>query len=131
MSLAEKVQNQENSQLQNAVLEKRRPFNILHNAGLVVIHYFSFFFSGKLIICPLILNEGYAGWLWVLAFHHFEYFLPIPLSLQNCFSLAIFKILSLSVTFGILIMMCLSWASLGSSCLRVLPGLVCVFPSTS
>ena len=49
----------------------------------------------------------------------------------NCFSHAAFKILSLYLTFGILLWCVLEWASLGPSCLglSVLPGLVCLFPS--
>ena len=52
-----------------------------------------------------------------------------PLYVTNCFSPAAFKILSL--TFGILVMMCLGVVSLGPTFLglSVLPGLVCLFPS--
>ena len=38
-----------------------RPCNISHNNGLVVMNSFSFFLSGKLFICPLILIESFAG----------------------------------------------------------------------
>ena len=89
-----------------------------------MMNSFSFIMSGKHFICPSHLNDSFA-------FHHFEYFLLVLSSLQgiiweinwqsygdffvvNCFSLAAFKILSLSLTFGILIMMCVDgplWVS--------------------
>ena len=35
------------------------PFNISYNNGLVMMNSFSFLLSGKLFICPLILNDGF------------------------------------------------------------------------
>ena len=54
-----------------------------------------------------------------------------PLQVTICSSLAAFKILSSSLTFGILIMMCLGVVFFGSNYLElsVLLGLVCLFPS--
>ena len=40
----------------------RRPFNISCNTDLVVMKFFSFFLSEKLVICPLLLNNSFAGW---------------------------------------------------------------------
>ena len=53
-----------------------------------MMNSFSFFLSGKLFIWPLILNDSFAAraiWLYVPAFHDFEYILPIPASLQSVF----------------------------------------------
>ena len=66
----------------------RRPFNISYSTGLVVMDIFSFFFSEKLFICPLILNDSFSGYSNLgcrsLLFI-FEYFLTIPCSLQSFF----------------------------------------------
>ena len=58
--------------------------NISYNTGLVVINCYSFFLSGKLFVCPLVLNDTLMGrviLVKVLVFHHFEYFLPISFGL--------------------------------------------------
>nr|KAF6369179.1 hypothetical protein mMyoMyo1_010567 [Myotis myotis] len=72
-----------------------------------------------------------------LAFHHFEYFVPISSGLQNsfekstdslmgapllgnCFSLGAFKILSFLLSFGILIMMCVGVGLIGFILFRTL-----------
>ena len=39
----------------------RRPFNISYNTGLVMMNPIRFFLSGKLFICPLILNDSFVG----------------------------------------------------------------------
>ena len=46
----------------------------------------------------------------------------IPMQVPNCFSLAAFKILSLSLTFGILIMMCLGVGL----CIHLVWGSLCI-----
>ena len=91
--------------------------------------FFSFFLSGKLFTCPSILNDSFTGKSNLdcrsLLFTTLNIFcqsllackvsfqksadnlLGTPLQVINFFSLTIFKILSLSLTFGILIMMCL------------------------
>ena len=38
-----------------------KPFSISYNNGLVMMNSFSFFLSGKLFICPSILNDNFAG----------------------------------------------------------------------
>ena len=87
--------------------------------------------SIKLFISPSILNDNLAGssipgWRFV-SFHHFEYIMSLPSGLQSicrkksndgligvslyilsCFSLAAFKILSVSLTFDTLIITCLA-----------------------
>ena len=103
--------------LQNMVI----PFSISYNNGLVMMNSFSFTLSGKLFICFSNLNGRFfwveQWWPEVSDFHDFEYFLPIPFSLQsffckiswlsygNFFSLAALKILSLSC-------ICFVWESL-------------------
>ena len=47
---------------------------------------FRLFLSGKLFIWPSILNDSFTGRAIFPAFHDFEYFLPIPASLQSFFS---------------------------------------------
>ena len=37
------------------------PFSISYNNGLVIMKSFSFFLTGKVFICPLILNDIFAG----------------------------------------------------------------------
>ena len=90
---------------------------------------FSFFLSGKLFLCPSIMNDSFAGQsslgyrsLLFMTLNiscqpclackvSFEKsadsFMGAPTQVTLCFSLAAFKIPSLSLTFGILIMMCL------------------------
>ena len=92
------------------------------------MNFFSFFLSGRLFICPSILNVRSAGQsnlgcrsplLMTLNIScqpllackvSFEKsadsLLGTPQQVSNCFSLAAFKTLSLSLTFVILIMMC-------------------------
>ena len=98
---------------------------------------FSFFLSRKLFICPLILNDSFArqsslGYrsLFFMTLNvscqsllacnvSFEKsadsLIGIPLQVTDCFSLAAFKILSLSLTLGILFMMCLGVSLFGST----------------
>ena len=112
-----------------SVLIFLRPFNISCNIGLVVMNSFSFFLSGKLFICPLILNESFAGQsnlgcrslLFITLNISYQSLLACkvyfeksadrivgaPIQATNFLSLSTFKILSLFLTFGILIMMCL------------------------
>ena len=114
---------------------------------------FSFTLSGKQFIYPSIPNDSFAGQSnlgcrsllfmtlstscqFLLAYRvSFEKsansLMGTPLEVTNFFPLAAFKVLSLCLTFGILIMMCLGVVLFGSSCLglSVLPGLVCLFPS--
>ena len=113
----------------------------------------SFFLFGKLPICCLILNCSFSGQSNLGC--RSLLFLTLNVSCQslqackvsvekladslmgahfqvtNCFSLSAFKILSLSTTFGILILMYLSVGLLGFifSELSALPGLVCLCPS--
>ena len=94
------------------------------------MNYFSFFLSGKLFICPSVLNDSFAGQnnharslLLFMTLNisckcllackvSFEKsadsLMGTPLQVTNCFSLAAFKILSLFLNFGILITMCLA-----------------------
>ena len=94
-----------------------------------MMNSFSFFLSGKLFICPSILNDSFVGQnnlgcrsLLFMTLNIFcQSFLAYKVSFEksanslmgtslqvtNCFSLAAFKILSLSLTFGLLIMTCL------------------------
>ena len=113
---------------------------------------FSFTFSGKHFICPSILNDSFAGWsnlgcrslLFITLNTFCQSLLATKFLLRNqlivlrelllvtlCLFLTVFKILSLSLTFGILIMMCLDVVLLGPTCLglSVLPGLGCLFSS--
>ena len=114
---------------------------------------FSFTLSGKHFIFPSILRDSFAGQrnlgCMSLLFitqntscqSHLAYklsldkspdiFMGTALHITLCFSLAVFKILFLFLTFGILIMMCLGVVLCGSTCLvlSMLPGLVCLFPS--
>ena len=91
---------------------------------------FSFTLSGKHFICPSILNVSFAGQsnlgcrslLFITLNTSCQYLLACKVSFEksadslmgillqvtNYFSFAAFKILSLSLTFGILIMMCLA-----------------------
>ena len=124
-------------------LLKEDPFNTFYNADLVVMNSFSFFLSGKLFICPPILNDSFVGqsnlgcrYLLFITLnipcHLFlackvsveisaDSLMGAPLQVTNCFSLAAFKILSLSLTFCILIMMCLAVGLFGS----ILFGTIC------
>ena len=72
-----------------------------------MMNSFSFFSSGKLFIFPLIL--WFAGRCSIHSLLHSFSLFPLPSpswqSPSNYFSLAAFKILSLSLTFGLLIMM--------------------------
>ena len=43
------------------LLKEERLFTISYNIGLVVMNSFSFFLSGKVFICALMLNESFAG----------------------------------------------------------------------
>ena len=123
------------------------------NTGLAMMTSFSFTLSGKHFICPSILNDSFAGqsypgcrsllfiilnisWQSLLACKvSFEKsgdsLMGTPLQVTLCFSLVAFKILSLSLTFGFFIMMCLGVVLLQPSCLglSVLPGLVHLFLS--
>ena len=94
-----------------------------------MMNTFSFFLSGKLFICPLILNDSFAGQrdlgcrplLFTTLNISCQSLLackvsfeksadsPVgtPLQVNNFFYLAAFMTLSLSLPFGILIMMCL------------------------
>ena len=103
---------------------------------------FNLALSEKHFICPSILNDSFAGQsksrMQVLAFHDFKYFflfllvwkvsfeksadgvMGTPLQVTLCFSLAAFKILSLSLILVNVIIMCLGmFLLLGSD----LPGL--------
>ena len=104
---------------------------------------FSFLLSGKLFICPLILNESFAGqnnigcrsllfitlnisWQSLLACKvsfgtPADSLMGTPLQVTNCVSLAAFKILFLSLIFDISIMMCLGVGLFGSILLGTLP----------
>ena len=102
------------------------------NAGLVVMNSLNFFLSGKLISFLQFWMIALLGRvILVVGFYHFEYFMPFPSGLQrfcwkfswqsygsflehtNCFSISIFKILSLSLTIAILIMIHLGVGLLG------------------
>ena len=130
---------------------KKRPFNISCNTGLVVMD-FNFFSSGKLFICLHILLDSFAGssnlacrsLLYITLNILFQFLLAgkvsfekssdslmgAPLQVHNCFSLAAYKIFSLSLAFCILIMMCLDVGLLGLCCLGLCTsGLVGLFPS--
>ena len=109
---------------------------------------FSFFLSGKLFTCPSILNDSFAGWsnlgfflLFMTLNISFQCLRGCSVSFENqltvlwellcrLLSLAAFKILSLSLTFGILIMVCLVVGLIASCCLglSVLSGLAYLFP---
>ena len=119
------------------------------------MHSFNLTLPGKYFICPSILNDSCAGWsnlgcrslpfmTWntsfqsLLAFKGFFFFeksadslMGTPLWVTVSFPLAAFKILSLSLTFGILIMLCLVVGLFASILfgLTELPGLACLFPS--
>ena len=70
---------------------------------------FNLTLSGKHFICPSILNESFATLLACKVYFEksADSLMGTPLQVIVSFSLAAFKILSLSLTFGILIMMCL------------------------
>ena len=114
---------------------------------------FSFTLSGKHFIYPSILNDSFAGQsnlgcrslIFITLNISCQSLLACKVSseksadslkeaslwITNCFSLAAFNILSLSLTFGSLIMICLGVGLFASTCLglSVLPGLACLFPS--
>ena len=114
---------------------------------------FSFTLSGKYFICPFILNDCFAGQinlscrslLFITLNTSCQSLLACKVSFEKsadslmgallqvtiCFSLAVFKILSLSLTFGVLIMMHLGVVLFASILFGfyVLPRLVCLFPS--
>ena len=117
---------------------------------------FNLTLSGKHFICPSILNDTlldrvildiYRSLPFMTLNTSFQALLACkvsfeksavslmgaPLQVTLSFSLSAFKIPSLSLTFGILIMMCLGVASLQPSCLglSVVPGLACLFLSPS
>ena len=105
---------------------------------------FSFFLSGKLFTCPSIQNDSFAGQsnlgyksLLFMTLNMYcqshlacnvsfekspDPLMGTPLQVSNFFYLAALKILSLSLTFGILIMMCLGVGLFAS----ILFGTVCV-----
>ena len=90
-------------------------------------HSLDFCSSGNLLICPSFLKDPFSAyqnsWLKFLFLQHLEHVIPLPLasmdsnekyavnlpeeSLCKKSHLPAFKILSLSLTFGRLIMMCL------------------------
>ena len=105
----------------------RKSFNISCKASIVVINFFCFSLSGK---HDLSFSSGEQFW-WVeyscltgFSFQHFEYIvsllackssekstdslLGVPLYISSCFALAAFNILSMCLTFHILIRMCLA-----------------------
>ena len=106
-----------------------------YNTGLVVMNSFSFFLSGKLFICPSILNDSFAwqtnfgcrSLLFIILNISCQFLLVCKVSVEksadslmeapwqitNCFSLAVFKILYLSLTFCVLIMICLCMGLFG------------------
>ena len=110
-------------------------FNISYNKGLVMMNSFNLTLSGKHFICPSILNDSYAGqsnlgWKSLPFLTLNTSFQPLlackvsfeksaaslmgtPLQVTISFSLAAFKILSLSLILGDLIMMCLGVCFLG------------------
>ena len=114
---------------------------------------FSFTLSGKHLINPSILNESFAGQsnlgctsLFFITWNTYcqslraykvsfeksvDSLMGTPFQVIICFSLVAFKILSLSLTFGILTMMCLAVDLFALICLglSVLPGLACLFLS--
>ena len=111
---------------------------ISYNNGLVMMNCFSFFLSGKLFICPLILNDSFSRWsnlgyrslLFITLNNSCQSLLAYkvsfeksadslmgtPLQVTKCLSLAAFKILFLSLTFSILIMM---YLRVGKDCIHV------------
>ena len=115
--------------------------------------FFGFFLSGKHFICPPILNDILARQRDLSCRSLFFMTLNIScqslltctvsfeksadnlvgtaLQISNCFYLDASQSLSLSLTFGILIMMCLGMVLFGSNLfgLSVLPGLVWLFSS--
>ena len=98
-----------------------------------MMNSFNLTLSGKHFICPSILNDSFAGQSHLgcrsLPFHDLEYFFPAPCCLQDffweiswtplevtaSFPLSAFKILSLSLILGNIIMMCLGVFLLGSN----------------
>ena len=97
---------------------------------------FNLTLSGKHFICPSILNDSFAGYsnlgcrslpfmTWNTTFQPLlaykvsfeesaDRLMETPLQVTVCFSLAAFKILSLSLTLGSVILMCLGVCFLGS-----------------
>ena len=115
---------------------------------------FSFTLYGKLFICPSILNDSFAGWtnldcrsqLFITLNTSFQSLLACkvsfeksadsimgtPLQVTLCFSLAAFNILSLSLTFGILIIICPGVGLFPTFLFgTLLPGLACLCPSSN
>ena len=114
---------------------------------------FSFPLSGKLFICHLILKDSFAGLnnlgcrsLLFMTLNiscksllacqicfekSADSLMGTPLYITNFFSLSAFKILSLSLTFSILIMMCLGVGLFASVLFETLwlLGLACLLPS--
>ena len=122
-----------------------------------MMNFFNLTLSGKHFICPSILNESFAGYsnlgcrslpfmTWNTSFQPLlasqvsfkksaHSLMETPLQVTVPFSLAAFKILSLSLILGNVIMMCLgpSLDSLGPTCLGLselpgLPGSLCPLP---
>ena len=114
-----------------------------YNNGLVMMNSFSFFLSGKLFICPSILNDSFSGYsnlgcrsllfmtlnvscqsllvCNVSSEKSANRLMGIPLQVTNCFSLAAFQILSLALIFSIVIMM--SWS--GPLCIHLVWDSLC------
>ena len=100
------------------------PFNISYNKGLVMMNSFNSILFGKRFICPSILNDSFAG-----QSTSFQPLLACKVSLEKSANSLMgtplqvtlssffpaFKILSLSLILGILIMMCLGVCFLGSN----------------
>ena len=102
---------------------QRIPFNISCKGNLGVIKSFSFYFPGKFFVLFLILNDKTEQNILVWRiFQHFEYIMlllacnvsavksvdglmGVALYITNYFSIAAFRILSLSLIFNILILM--------------------------
>ena len=112
------------------------PFNISYNSGLVMMNSFNLTLSEKHFICPSILNDSFAGQsilgcrsLPFMTSNTFQLLLACkisfeksadslmstPLQVTLSFPLTAFKILSLSLILGKLMMMCLGVFLLGSN----------------
>ena len=116
------------------------------------MNFFSLILSGQHFFCPSFLIDSFAGSSnlgcesllliilntscqsligYKVSFEKSAYsIMGTPFQVTLCFSLAAFKIISLSLSFGILIMMCLGVVLFDSIFLGlpVLPELVCLFP---
>ena len=95
------------------------PFNISYKACQVVLNFFSFFLSVKLLISPSSLNERFSSLslymycatsFWSVTFlleFQLGILMAVPLYLTYCYCLDDFNILSLLLTFSILNIMCI------------------------